>query len=550
MDGRARRYSASPSAKRGSMIWSDWPNASADADRQRAKVVILTLINVRIVSRRQFLQTAAICGSLRRVAASAGGGRPTLHNGITLADPWPPRMHSFSEAPTVPPYLHDPPDVIPIDVGRQLFVDDFLIEESTLHRTYYQATYHRDNPVLQPDQPWERRDDVADRTHQPRNPAAMVFSDGVFWDPREQLFKMWYMGGYDGATCLALSQDGVSWERPRLDVVSGTNIVRPGIRDSNTVWLDLEAPAASRYKMAWFDGSEGRLLFALSPDGIHWEAAGRSSPIRGDRSTIYYDVLRRVWVFSLRDADMPGYTGRFRRYWETDAFPPRRPWRTDEPVLWIAADRLDAARPEYGQTAQIYNLDAVAYESLLLGLFTMWRGERPEREKPNDVVVGYSRDGFHWWRPDRQPFIGVSERPGDWNWANVQSAGGCCVVVGDRLHFYVSGRQGRPGSDRPGVCSTGLATLRRDGFASMDDRYPPGSPTPASGTIRQLTTRPVRFSGSHLWVNADIAPAGALRVEVLDAQGRVIQPFSAANAQPIGNADRTRMRVSWSTGEM
>ena len=32
--------------------------------------------------------------------------------------------------------------------------------------------------------------------------------------------------------------------------------------------------------------------------------------------------------------------------------------------------------------------------------------------------------------------------PGDWNWANVQSAGGGCPVVGDRLYFYVSGRRG------------------------------------------------------------------------------------------------------------
>jgi hypothetical protein len=61
------------------------------------------------------------------------------------------------------------------------------------------------------------------------------------------------------------------------------------------------------------------------------------------------------------------------------------------------------------------------------------------------VCVGYSRDGFHWSRPDRQAFLSVSEHVGDWNWANVQSAGGCCLVVGDELYFYVSGRRGVPG---------------------------------------------------------------------------------------------------------
>src|SRR4029077_1975664 len=110
----------------------------------------------------------------------------------------------------------------------------------------------------------------------------------------------------------------------------------------------------------------------------------------------------------------------------------------------------------------------VAYESLILGLFTIYRGERDGREKPNDISLGYSRDGFHWSRPDRGAFLPVSENVGAWNWANVQSAGGCCLIRGNRLHFYVSGRQGGPGTNLPGICSTGLATLRRDGFVSMD----------------------------------------------------------------------------------
>ncbi len=37
------------------------------------------------------------------------------------------------------PYLQSPPSVIPIDVGRQLFVDDFLIEKTDLERTFHAA---------------------------------------------------------------------------------------------------------------------------------------------------------------------------------------------------------------------------------------------------------------------------------------------------------------------------------------------------------------------------------------------------------------------------
>src|SRR5262249_24812334 len=133
----------------------------------------------------------------------------------------------------------------------------------------------------------------------------------------------------------------------------------------------------------------------------------------------------------------------------------------------------------------------------------------------------------------RRAFIPVSENHGDWNWGNVQSAGGCCLVVGDQLWFYVSGRAGVRGSPASGVCSTGLATLRRDGFASMDADA-------AGGT---LTTRPVRFRGKHLFVNANAA-AGELRAEVLDASGKALEPFTLANCEPA-RGDRTLLAVRW-----
>ena len=37
------------------------------------------------------------------------------------------------------PYLKQPPKTIPIDVGRQLFVDDFLIESTDMKRVFHQA---------------------------------------------------------------------------------------------------------------------------------------------------------------------------------------------------------------------------------------------------------------------------------------------------------------------------------------------------------------------------------------------------------------------------
>ena len=499
-----------------------------------------------MISRRAFLGGTAMTLFAPAALRASEDEPETLYNGITLGRPWPPQWRYADEHPTTPPYLADRPAVVPIDVGRQLFVDDFLIERTTLTRVFHHATYHPANPILKPEHAWETYDDLAARTNQPANPAAMVFSDGVFFDPQDRLFKMWYMGGYNGTTCLALSHDGITWSKPTFDVRAGTNVVHDAARDSNTIWVDqFSADASQRYKMAYWH--DRHLVLARSADGIHWKEFGNSGQA-GDRSTFFFNPFRRQWVFSVRDDQfkIQSQSGRFRRYWEAADFASAVNWSGHDPVAWVKSDSRDPNRPDGGRP-ELYTLDCVGYESLMLGLFTIWRGETLLREKINEIAIGFSRDGFHWHRPDRSTFIGVSEKDGDWNWANVQSAGGCCLIAGDRLHFYVSGRQGRPGTADPGVCSTGLATLRRDGFASMNWMTGDG------GIIRgriddespgMLLTRPITFRGSHLFVNGDFT-GGELRVAVLDRTGAVISPFTAATCVPV-TGDGTRLAVTWS----
>src|SRR5207244_2363455 len=90
--------------------------------------------------------------------------------------------------------------------------------------------------------------------------------------------------------------------------------------------------------------------------------------------------------------------GRVRYYKETKNV--AEGWESNsEFVPWVGADRLDPPDPQINVQAQLYNLDANAYESLLVGLFTIWRGPNNEdlkdRPKRNEVFLGFSRDGFH-----------------------------------------------------------------------------------------------------------------------------------------------------------
>ncbi|MEO7650012.1 MAG: hypothetical protein ABIZ80_06060, partial [Bryobacteraceae bacterium] len=266
-------------------------------------------------------------------------GGDLLYNGIRLPKPWPPSVQLSSEPQPDPPYLTRPPAVIPIDTGRQLFVDHFLIEETDLRRVFHQPEYYAKNPVLKPDQRWELNRSSG---------LAMPFSDGVFFDPATNLFKLWYRT--EAGTSYATSRDGVHWQKPILDVRAGTNIVIAGVRDSATVWLDLEeTDPARRYKFINSGGHLKPLFLRYSADGIHWTEPVAQSLPAGDRTTFFYNPFRKVWVLSLREHDWtphatpdnPEHVGRLRAYHENADLAEAVRFAKDDPKLWVGADRLD-----------------------------------------------------------------------------------------------------------------------------------------------------------------------------------------------------------------
>lgn len=465
-----------------------------------------------------------------------------LYNGIVLPETWPPEdQDPASRKPMEVPYLDNPPEMIPIDIGRQLFVDNFLIETTNLHRTFHHAKKYEGNPILVPE--------TALEMHKGFRPAVAPHSGGAWFDYTDRLFKMWYMTGWYGGAALAYSADGIHWVRPDLGILPGTNHIpdpSPGLRwGMDNVRIDWFTDDPSQlYKSLHFyhatdKGQGGRIH--VSSDGYHWSKPLASTGPSGDRNTFFYNPFREKWVFSIKtQAKDPGES-RARNYWEHDDFVKGAQWRPDDPVFWMGADDLDIPDPMVMDPPQIYDLDVNPYESLLVGIFQVHKGPHNsianERRIPKmtELNLGFTRDGFHWHRPQRKPFIPATREPGSWERAYLHATGGVMLVVGDRLYFYYSGMSGDApnGSDMYAGGSTGLAFLRRDGFASMDAG-------PVGGT---LTTRKITFSGSYLFVNVD-CPRGELKAEILDPGGKVIPPFSLENSIPVG-IDSTKLRLRW-----
>jgi len=139
---------------------------------------------------------------------------------------------------------------------RHLFFDDHIIDRTTMIRRFHRPVPHAASPILGVETELERTGLRYLDAGGFSPPMACTFDDGVFYDEADGLFKMWYCAGSGAFTALATSRDGLHWERPVYDVVSGSNAVlvhEPGAgRDSFSPWIDAADPGPERYKAFLF----------------------------------------------------------------------------------------------------------------------------------------------------------------------------------------------------------------------------------------------------------------------------------------------------------
>ena len=194
-----------------------------------------------------------------------------------------------------------------------------------------------------------------------------------------------------------------------------------------------------------------------------------------------------------------------------------------EPELVLAPDEWDE------EGTQFYGMPIDLYEGLYLGMLWVYR---EGVDGTIDTALAVSRDGIRWERVlDRQTFLPLGE-PGSWE-DGMARISQCFAVRDEQVYLYYGGVQGahtgRKFKEVERTCKpeVGLATIRRDGFVSVEAGEEEGV----------LLTKPLGIEGSELHVNANVR--GQLIVEVTDGLGASLPGYAA---YPISK-DRTDAAV-------
>ena len=447
--------------------------------------------------------------------------------------------------------------VVDIDCGRQLFVDDYLIESTNGVVRHWSRPTKAEDPVVWPGNGAGRgvRDGGRDAN------LTCATDGGLWWDPTCGKYRLWYQADWLGDICYAESSDGKNWHYPDLGIVKGTNrIFTNDVFDS---WCVVPDYAAENPYAAWKmhlsePGAVTDDVLFESVDGIRFNRLGVAGQ-SGDRSTMYYDPFRGRWIFSLRDFRKRD-GGRCRSYFAARIFGgPDCRWhwgRTrydgprgappdgqSQPTDWLVATN--------GPARSLYSFNAVAYESLMLGvmeiLYSTPNGNRDCENvglpKQTGLHFCFSRDGKTYVPREEADIAPSGWGSGRWDTGYLSAIGGICVVDDEHLTFFYSGLRGdglrlKRGSEwrmngMYSCGSIGYATLRRDGFAGL-----------VADGRGEIVTKAVTFTGKHLFVNAECR-FGSIAVAVLDESGAEMPGFSAADCHSFSVADSTKVEISW-----
>lgn len=457
----------------------------------------------------------------------------------------------------------------------QLFVDDLLIESSeNVRRTWHKPQKQGGSPLIYRNLPWEH---ILEAT---------VNGFQVLRDPRDGLFKCWYMntdfrgsgpqhstiGDTRFSMLYAQSSDGLNWEKPLAGVkIDGTptNVVLPAGYGLTAAIDPHETDEAKRFKGMYTkyesDGDCDNVALVYSADGINWRESGEQ-PVFGrlgahldDVLVLHYNPAARMYVLATRHYDMYAISRNPKHPVVGHFTPPyfpldwsrmnkRRVWQLESPDLVHWTEPYPILVPQDGQDGLdevFYGMSRCVVGNLHIGFLTVLHHVSNEMQ----VRLVASRDGKTWTHLDnRRAFLDHGSE-GDWD-AYIAALPAAPIEVGDELYFFYGGARnhhdwwitgGREGLDVPEAhdlslveYGIGLAKLRLYGFCSLEATVRPGI----------IVTRAFIWEGTALQINARCRPGGSVSTELVDANDEIIPGFGR-EACDIFAGDSVRHTVTW-----
>ena len=412
---------------------------------------------------------------------------------------------------------------------KQFFADDYIIESMNgLTRTVNEGTKYG-SVLLEPLKDWE-----GTATN------ATVLVNTVFYDNDISKYRMWYTTSYKPTEecylCYAESSNGTTWERAEDGIITwggeSTNIVRIG---PGEFFNSIYKAGTNNFKMfgwqgTWIESHNG--YYALTSTNKFWDWGTTSRLLSGpsgyrDVSTMAYDASNSEYIAMVKYWPQTSQP-RVMYTTKSDNF---TSWST--PELSFACDDEDIV-DGYDGITDVYGVSIYPTDGVYFGfpwIFYHYDDEANDVDGPTDVQLAFSRDGYLWSRPSREPVIPLGT---GWEAGQIYGAS-YPIEVGNEVRLYYSGYSNTHAVNSP-TSGISYASWRKDGFVSLN----------AGATEGVLVTKPVKFIGnSSLVINSD-ASGGSIKVEILDSSRNVISGYSKNDCDTM-TTDSISHIVTWNS---
>lgn len=440
----------------------------------------------------------------------------------------------------------------PVNLGsnRELMVDRYLID--TLRNIQFTLHEPRDEgSVLKFDAPWEG----------PFSGYSTIIQDG-------SRLRVYYRGlpqaGRDGSsnevTCVAESEDGRIWTKPRLGLfgVQGTrenNVILAGLPPAShnfSPFLDARpnVPADERYKA--LAGLDHTGLFAYaSADGLRWRKLGDKPVITRQTVPFKFRFLFDSQNLAFWSSSEQCYVSYFRVFGDI-----RRIGRTTSKdfVNWSPAEMMEYRHDDDNGSKpapleELYtNQTAPYFRAPHIYLATAARFMPGRRvltddqakainvnpayfKDTSDAVLLSTRGGSTYDRT----FPGALVRPGigAQNWVSRTNYPALNIVQTGpaEMSLYVNQDYAQP------TAHLRRYSMRLDGLSSLRAPYEGG----------EFVSKALTFTGKKLLINFQTSAAGGIRVEIQDEEGSPLEGYALNDAvETIGN--EIERSVRWKHG--